>query len=108
MPLLASQPANGQLQHAFNACALSLLGNRISSGSPQFAVQAYSEYSKALTATQFALKDPQASISDATLATVLLLGIFEVRFLFFFSLSFLPPLSLSREVALMRTPLTNL
>ncbi|KAK3936900.1 hypothetical protein QBC46DRAFT_461206 [Diplogelasinospora grovesii] len=82
VPLMKSESANSHLQHAFNACALASLGNRTNAGGGggstiDFAAKAYNEYTKALSATNAALRDPEASRSDGLLAAVLLLGMFE-------------------------------
>ncbi len=57
---------------------LASLGNRVSSDGVNFRDRAYIEYTKALSATNTALMDPGTSKSDAVLAAVLLLGMFEV------------------------------
>ncbi|KAB5542620.1 hypothetical protein GE09DRAFT_248090 [Coniochaeta sp. 2T2.1] len=77
VPLLKAESPNGHLQHAFNACALASLGNRVTSDSVNFQDRAYAEYSKALGGTNTALRHPDESKSDATLAAVLMLGMFE-------------------------------
>ena len=79
LPLLKSEASNSSLIHAYNACAYASLGNRVTSNGVDFAECALSEYTKALSATHVALKDPEMSKSDGSLATVLLLGFFEVR-----------------------------
>jgi hypothetical protein len=78
IPLLKAESANSHLQHAFNACALASLGNRSGGDTSKFKDWATSEYTKALAATSVALQDPEDSKSDSTLASVLLLGMFEV------------------------------
>jgi hypothetical protein len=79
VPLMKSEAASSHLQHAFNACALASLGNRVSADGLDFRDRAYNEYTRALSATNTALQDPEASKTDAVLAAVLLLGMFEVR-----------------------------
>lgn len=78
LPLMKDEKSNGHLQHAFNACSLAHLGNRVKSNSEDIPNKALSEYTKALASTHTALKDPEASKTDATLAAVLLLGLYEV------------------------------
>lgn len=78
LPLMKSEAQNSHLQHAFNACSLAHLGNRVRSTSEDIPDKALSEYTKALAATHEALKDPEASKTDGTLAAVLLLGLYEV------------------------------
>lgn len=78
LPLMKSEAQNSHLQHAFNACSLAHLGNRVRSTSEDIPDKALSEYTKALAATHTALKDPEASKTDGTLAAVLLLGLYEV------------------------------
>lgn len=78
LPLVRDEPSNGHLQHAFNACSLAHLGNRVKSDGVDIPNKALSEYTKALTATHKALMDPVKSKTDGTLAAVLLLGLYEV------------------------------
>ena len=78
IPLMKLEPSDSHLQHAFNACALASLSSRASATDSCFRERAYDAYTQALSATNIALKDPDGSRSDATLATVLLLGMFEV------------------------------
>jgi hypothetical protein len=77
VPLLKAEPPGGHLQHAFNACSLASLGNRVTSDSINFQERSLAEYSKALAGTNAALRHPEGSKSDATLAAVLMLGMFE-------------------------------
>ncbi|KAM7221485.1 hypothetical protein V8F06_003057 [Rhypophila decipiens] len=93
IPLIKSEDPDGQLHHAFNACALASLANTTTSaknsnkppdpksGRGQGAVElhekAFAEYSKALRATNIVLRDPEAYKSDAVLAAILLLAVFE-------------------------------
>ena len=81
IPLMKVEPPNSHLQFAFNACALASLGNRVSANGINFRDRAYVEYTRALSATNTALRDPEASKTDAVLAAVLLLGMFEVDFI---------------------------
>lgn len=78
LPLMKSEGQNSHLQHAFNACALANLGNRVKSNDEDLPDKALSEYTKALAATHSALTDPDTYKSDASIATVLLLGLYEV------------------------------
>lgn len=82
IPLMKSEPEASHLQHAFKACALASLGNRVSSDGVDFPEKAFGEYVKALRATNTAIRDPELSKSDSLLAAVLLLSMFEVRVLF--------------------------
>lgn len=77
IPLLRTESLDSHLQHAFNACALASLGNRVMSDGVKFQERAYAEYTKALAGTNAALRHPEASKSDGTLAAVLMLGMFE-------------------------------
>ncbi|KAK3689984.1 hypothetical protein B0T22DRAFT_375485 [Podospora appendiculata] len=76
IPLLKTSP-DGHLHHAFNACALALLSNRGDAKDASLPARALGEYTKALSATNAALRDPVESKTDAVLAAVLLLGMFE-------------------------------
>lgn len=75
--LLPTQTSDSSLMYALRACAFAALGNRWMSDSTDFNAIALSQYTVALAKTTAALKDPQQSSADATLATVLLLGSFE-------------------------------
>ncbi|KAL2186002.1 hypothetical protein L209DRAFT_688808 [Thermothelomyces heterothallicus CBS 203.75] len=96
LPLLEQTSANrdgmAHLRHAFDACALASLGNRLptsSTISPSNGPKTGwppplpgrpgpgGAYSKALRATQAALVDPVRWRNDDVLAAVLLLGMFE-------------------------------
>ncbi|KAK4194395.1 hypothetical protein QBC40DRAFT_319878 [Triangularia verruculosa] len=82
---------NMHLQYAFNACALASLGERYGAPGPgagggrvttgkerECLLQRAAEtYTKALRATNAALKDPVRCKEDGVLAAVLLLGMFE-------------------------------
>ncbi|KAI1371010.1 hypothetical protein F4677DRAFT_450843 [Hypoxylon crocopeplum] len=75
IPLLKQDP-HGHLQHAFSACSMAFLNNRGGTGS-MFSDKALHEYTKALTGTNAALRNPDTQLADSTLAAVLLLGLFE-------------------------------
>ncbi|KAH7029404.1 uncharacterized protein B0I36DRAFT_245051 [Microdochium trichocladiopsis] len=67
---------DNHLQYAFNACSIALLNNK--SGSlNRLNEKALFEYTRALSATNAALRDPKTQMSDSTLAAVLLLGQYE-------------------------------
>ncbi|EWZ01654.1 hypothetical protein FOCG_06479 [Fusarium oxysporum f. sp. radicis-lycopersici 26381] len=76
VPLLKSEKQASHFKLAFDACAMASLGNRVGSGC-NFENKALGCYTKALSATFSALKDPVLSKEDSTLAAVLLLGLFE-------------------------------
>ncbi|KAI1751086.1 hypothetical protein F4782DRAFT_203358 [Xylaria castorea] len=76
LPLLKQAGPDSHIQHAFNACAMTFLNNRRAGGAGYWD-KALSEYSIALTRTNAALRDKESQQSDATLAAVLLLGMFE-------------------------------
>lgn len=61
---------------AFDACSFAYLGNKVGTGN-NFESQALGSYSRALSTTFAALRDPEMAKHDATLAAVLLLGLFE-------------------------------
>ncbi|KAK3384787.1 hypothetical protein B0H63DRAFT_395492 [Podospora didyma] len=79
----ASNETSSHLQHAFNACALASLANKVGVNSGgggkelKLPEKAYAEYTRALRATNAALRDPEASKTDGVLAAVLMLGMFE-------------------------------
>lgn len=76
LPLLKQEESVPHFKHAFNACALASLNNRVGTGN-DFDKQALGHYSKALAATGTALKDPNMVRRDATLGSILLLSMFE-------------------------------
>ncbi|KAJ4255036.1 hypothetical protein NW762_009840 [Fusarium torreyae] len=76
VPLLKSETVAPSFKLAFDACAIASLGNRVGPGT-NFESKALGYYTKALSATFTALKDPVLSKEDSTLAAVLLLGLFE-------------------------------
>lgn len=76
LPLMKENARAQHFKYAFDACALASLGNRVGPGN-DFEKQALGKYTKALAATHHALKDPTMAKTDATLASVLLLGLFE-------------------------------
>ncbi|KAK5625573.1 hypothetical protein RRF57_001289 [Xylaria bambusicola] len=77
LPLLKQEGPDSHVQHAFNACALTFLNNRRGLGG-RIWDRALNEYSMALARTNAALQNKETQQSDASLAAVLLLGMFEV------------------------------
>ncbi|EQK99694.1 hypothetical protein G6O67_001269 [Ophiocordyceps sinensis] len=76
MPLMKLDGTPQHFKCAFDACALASLNNRVGSGN-DFEKEALGKYTRALSATFSALRDPEVAKQDATLASVLLLGLFE-------------------------------
>lgn len=76
VPLVKADRPAPHFQSAFDACALASLGNRVGPGN-NYDKQALGHYTKALASTFAALKDPDLAKQDSTLASVLLLGLFE-------------------------------
>lgn len=76
IPLLKANRIPEQLRLAFNACSFASLGNRVGTGH-DFEQMGMMQYTQALAATHKVLKDPVESLTDATLATILLLGAYE-------------------------------
>jgi hypothetical protein len=77
LPLLKQESLDSHIHHAFKACAIAFLDNR-RRVDVKLGDTALNEYSMALARTNAALRDRQSQLSDATLAAVLLLGMFEV------------------------------
>ncbi|KLU84583.1 hypothetical protein MAPG_03623 [Magnaporthiopsis poae ATCC 64411] len=77
VPMMKDEPSDSHLTHAFNACALASLGNKVTANGINFGERALGEYTKALAKTHVSLRDPEASKTDSVLAAVLLLGLFE-------------------------------
>lgn len=76
VPLLNADTVPQHYKYAFEACALASLNNGVGNGN-HFEKQALGKYTKALSTTFAALRDPEVAKEDATLAAVLLLGLFE-------------------------------
>lgn len=76
IPLMKMEHIPPHFKFAFDACALASLNNRVGTGN-DFEKEALGKYTKALSATFVALRDPDVAKQDATLASVLLLGLFE-------------------------------
>lgn len=78
LPLLNSQTRpDSAFQLAYSAVALAAMGNRVKSDSTDLVELSYMQHSRALVAIHKALRDPAESKHDGTLATVLLLSLFE-------------------------------
>lgn len=79
LPLLkAESKASSPLQLAYSACALATMGNRMKSNNTDLLELAYMQHARALGAAHKALNEPRERNSDATLATVMMLSMFEV------------------------------
>jgi hypothetical protein len=76
IPLIRADRPSDHLKLAFDACALASLGNRVGPGT-DFENMALSKYTKALSSTYAALREPEVARQDSTLAAILLLGLFE-------------------------------
>ncbi|RDA82853.1 hypothetical protein CP532_0951 [Ophiocordyceps camponoti-leonardi (nom. inval.)] len=76
VPLMKVDRIPQHFRYAFDACALASLNNRVGTGN-DFDKDALTSYTQALSATYAALRDPEVAKQDATLASVLLLGLFE-------------------------------
>lgn len=78
LPLLNSETRpDSAFQLAYSACALAAMGNRFKGDSTDLVELSYMQHSRALVAIHRALKDPAESKRDSTLATVLMLSLFE-------------------------------
>lgn len=78
LPLLNSETRpDSAFRLAYSACALAAMGNRFKGDSTDLVELSYMQHSRALVAISKALKDPAESKHDSTLATVLLLSLFE-------------------------------
>jgi hypothetical protein len=76
VPLLKHHSTCYHFRLAFDACALASLNNRVGSGH-DFEKESLGLYTKALSSTFAALKDPVTATADTTLAAILLLGLYE-------------------------------
>ncbi|KAK3490143.1 uncharacterized protein B0T23DRAFT_318108 [Neurospora hispaniola] len=77
VPLIDCAPPDSALRSAFNACAIAALGNREKANNVNLTNLSLREHTVALAKTHAALGNPATASSDATLATVLLLGLYE-------------------------------
>ncbi len=78
IPLVGASPPDSALNYAFNACAFAALGNRVKADGVNFSSISLEQHTLALTKTGAALGNPATANSDATLAAVLLLSVYEV------------------------------
>ncbi|GAB1313646.1 White-opaque regulator 1 [Madurella fahalii] len=77
VPLIESEPAGSALRYAYNACAFALLGNRAKADGFDLARLSLKEHTLALAQTHKALGHPAMASTDATLAAVLMLCLYE-------------------------------
>ncbi|KAK7737864.1 hypothetical protein SLS53_006241 [Cytospora paraplurivora] len=78
LPLLnAENRPDSPFQLAYNACALAAMSNRLKADGVDLTELSFMQHSRALIAVNKALTDPVESRNDSTLATVLLLSLFE-------------------------------
>jgi hypothetical protein len=78
LPILKSESPDSHLSISFSAVALAALANRPNSKASGLMQQALCQYTKALKAINLALQNPTQQKSDATLASIILMGFFEV------------------------------
>ncbi|KJZ70785.1 hypothetical protein HIM_09835 [Hirsutella minnesotensis 3608] len=76
VPLKLKRPTPLHFQHAFDACALVSLNNQVGRDDG-LRRKALDKYVKALAELSVAIRDPEASKQEATLASTLLCGMFE-------------------------------
>lgn len=76
VPLLKAERVPSHFKYAFEACALASLNNGVGNRH-HFEKEALGTYTKALSATFTAVRDPEVAKEDTTLGSVLLLGLFE-------------------------------
>jgi len=78
LPIIKTESRESPISLAFSAVSFASLANRPSARGSGLMVRAVAEYGKALRAINVALQTPSMVKTDATLASVLLLGFFEV------------------------------
>lgn len=81
MPLLCESNRSSALSQAFSSVALAAFGNQ--PNSRDLLPKAMDLYVKAIRQIHVALMDPKLSLEDSTLASVILLGLFEVSYCFY-------------------------
>lgn len=78
LPLLnAESRPDSPVQLAYSACAFAAMNNRLRADTMNLMELSFMQHSRALVAVNKALRDPVESQTDSTLATVLLLSMFE-------------------------------
>lgn len=77
-PMIKAEEPDSHLSVAFSAVALASLANRPNSRSSELMHQAIGQYTKALKAINAALQSPVNQKTDQTLASIVMLGFFEV------------------------------
>lgn len=78
LPMMKNESPDSHLSIAFSAVSMASLANRPNSRSRRLYNQAVYQYARALKATNLALQDPALQKSDQTLASILMLGFYEV------------------------------
>ena len=78
LPLIAKEPPNSPLRHAFRACAYAAFGGARKTNGIDLPGMARKEYAEALNTTHLWLGNPSVAKSDSLVASVLLLILFEV------------------------------
>lgn len=79
VPIIKSEARDSHISLAFSAVSLASLANRPNSKSSNLMLRAIAQYGKAMRAINVALQNRSLQKTDATLASILLLGFFEVR-----------------------------
>jgi hypothetical protein len=77
VPLMKADTADSVLSSAFSAVAMASLANRPNTKGRGLMPQAIGLYAKALKKINLALQNPTQQKQDSTLASILLLGVFE-------------------------------
>lgn len=85
LPIIKTESQDSHVSIAFGAVALASLANRPNTRSSGLIIQAISQYAKALKAINLALQNPLQQKSDATLASIILMGFFEVCISYLFA-----------------------
>lgn len=78
LPMIKTERPDSHLSIAFSAVALASLANRPNTRGSGLMVRAMSQYTKALKGINAALQNPTQQKSDSTLASIILMGFFEV------------------------------
>ena len=82
VPMMKTEQPDSALSQSFRAVAMASIANRPSTRGSGLMAQAIGQYAKALKSTNLALQDPSRQKDDQTLASILMLGFFEVSFAF--------------------------
>lgn len=81
MPMLKTESPDSPIALSFSAVALAALAGRPVARGTRWFGDSFTQYTKALRAVNLALQNPAHQLKDSTLAAIIMLSFFEVRWL---------------------------